>query len=321
MILSVTINPLLERRFLFSKIISGSNNRATHQELHAGGKGINVSRQLNNLKIKNHSFVFIGGRNGKLLKEVLYKEKIEFTVVQTKSETRDGVVIVNEKENQVTTFFGVNSDISNKEVEEFKSKLEKMIMNCEIVVFSGSSPCENTDDIFPFGIEIANKYNKTSFCDTYGRHLKNCLEKSPTIVHNNISEVEKTFNISLNDKKDIIEYLDSLYKKNIKQVYLTNGENNFYASNFDFHFNIIPPQINAVDSLGSGDSFTAGLICAWHKKLSFKEGLKIATALGATNAQRNDTSNADFNQAQELIDNIIVNSIGKKMTKIDVTPT
>lgn len=321
MILSVTINPLLERRFFFNKITGGSSNRATHQELRAGGKGINVSRQLNNLNIKNHSFVLLGGRNGKLLKEVLYKEKIEFTAVQTKSETRDGSVIVDEKKNKVTTFFGIDSDISNEEVEAFKSKLEKMIMNCEIVVFSGSSPCKSADSIFPFGIETANKYNKISVCDTYGRHLKNCLEKSPTFVHNNITEIEKTFNISLNNEKSIIEYLDSLYKKNIKQVYLTDGENNFYASNFDFHFKIIPPQINTVDSLGSGDSFTAGLIYAWHKKLSFKEGLKIATALGAANAKRNDTSNADFNQAQELIDNIIVNSIGKKMTKIDVTPT
>ena len=321
MILSVTINPLLERRFLFNNITGGSGNRAIHQELRAGGKGINISRQLNNLNIKNHSFVFLGGTNGKLLKEVLRQEKIEFTYIPTKSETRDGVVIVDERNNKVTSYFGINSQITTEEAETFKSKLEKMIMNCEMVVFSGSSPCSQANSIFPFGIEKANKYNKVSICDTYGTNLKKCIEKSPTIVHNNITEVEKTFNISLKDEKSKLEYLDLLYKKNIKQVYLTDDDNPFYASNFDFHFKISPPQINKVDSLGSGDSFTAGIIYAWHNKLTFEEGLKIASALGAVNAKRADTSNVNFNETQELIDNIVVNSVGKKIIKLDVTPT
>ncbi|HED07607.1 MAG TPA: 1-phosphofructokinase [Ignavibacteria bacterium] len=322
MILSVTINPLLERRFFFNGININGGNRATHQELRAGGKGININRQLNNLNINNHSFVFIGGKNGKLLREVLRQEKIEFTAFPTKSETRDGVVIVDEKSNKVTSYFGINSQITTEEAEAFKFKLEKMIMNCEIVVFSGSSPCTQADSIFPFGIETANKYNKISVCDTYGRHLKKCIEKSPTIVHNNITEVEKTFNISLKDEKSKLEYLDSLYKKNnIKQVYLTDDENPFYISNFDYHFKIIPPKIKKVDSLGSGDSFTAGIIYAWHNKLTFEEGLKIASALGAVNAKRTDTSNVNFDEAQELIDNIVVNSVGKKIIKLDVTPT
>lgn len=321
MILSVTINPLLERRFFFNGIIEGSGNRAKHQELRAGGKGININRQLNNLNINSHSFVFLGGKNGKLLREVLRQEKIEFTSIPTKSETRDGVVIVDEKNNKVTSYFGINSQITTVETEAFKSNLEKMIMNCEMVVFSGSSPSSQTDSIFPFGIERANTYDKISICDTYGPHLNKCLEKSPTIVHNNIAEVEDTFNISLKDEKSKLEYLDSLYKKNIKQVYLTDDENPFYASNFDFHFKIIPPQINKVDSLGSGDSFTAGIIYAWHNNLTFEAGLKIASALGAVNAKRTDTSNVNFNETQKLIDNIVVNSVGKKTIKIDVTPT
>lgn len=321
MILSVTINPLLERRYFFKRITERSGKRATHQELRAGGKGINISRQLNNLNINNHSFLFLGGKNGKLLREVLQQEKIEFTSTPTKSETRDGFVVVNESNNNVTSYFGINSQITFDEVEAFKSKLNKMIMNCEVVVFSGSSPCMLADSIFPYGIEIANKYDKISVCDTYGPHLKNCIESSPTIAHNNITELEKTFNISLNDEKSKLEYLDSLYKKNIKQVYLTDDENPFYASNFDFHFKIFPPQINKVDSLGSGDSFTAGIIYAWHNNLAFEAGLKIASALGSTNVKYTDTSNVNFNEAQKLIDNIVVNSVGKKIIRIDVTPT
>jgi len=65
-----------------------------------------------------------------------------------------------------------------------------MIYNCSAVIFSGSSPCFATDDIFPFGIELANKYDKISILDTYGGHLQACLEAQPTVIHNNKDEVE-----------------------------------------------------------------------------------------------------------------------------------
>ncbi|PIW70221.1 MAG: 1-phosphofructokinase [Ignavibacteriales bacterium CG12_big_fil_rev_8_21_14_0_65_30_8] len=321
MILTVTLNPLLERRYFFKKVTEGKGNRATDQDFRAGGKGINVSRQLNVLKVKNHVFTFFGGKNGKLFKEILSSENIDYSSIQTKTETRDGTVTVNNSSNSVTTFFGINSKITKEEVAAFKTKLEKMIVNCEIVVFSGSSPCENTDSIFPFGIAKANEYNKISVCDTYGRHLENCIYSTPTIIHNNISEIENTFNISLSNEKEKLDYLRSLYKKNIKQVYLTDGSNPFYCSNFDYHFKITPPQIKTVDALGSGDSFTAGIIYTWHNKLTFEEGLKIATSLGVLNAASANTSQADFIQAQKIFKNIIVNSVGKKMIKIDATPT
>ncbi|PJB00339.1 MAG: 1-phosphofructokinase [Ignavibacteriales bacterium CG_4_9_14_3_um_filter_30_11] len=321
MILTVTLNPLLERRFFFKQIIEGSGNRAIDQELRAGGKGINVSRQLNVLNVKNHALTFLGGKNGKLVKEILSNEKIEYTSIQSKSETRDGTVVVNNSTNNVTTFFGLNAEITKEDAEAFKTKLEKMIMNCEIVVFSGSSSCENTDSIFPFGIEKANMNNKISICDTYGRHLQKCIDNKPTIIHNNVFEIENTFNIKLNNEKKKLEFLRTLYKKNIKQVYLTDGSNPFYCSNFDYHFKITPPQTKTVDPLGSGDSFTAGIVYAWHNNLTFEEGLTIATSLGVINAKSTNTSKAEFIKAQELFENIIVNSVGKKMIKIDATPT
>ena len=63
MVLTVTINPLLEKK-LFFKSLAGKNNRASEQLYFAGGKGINISRQLDFLGIKNHAITFLGGANG-----------------------------------------------------------------------------------------------------------------------------------------------------------------------------------------------------------------------------------------------------------------
>jgi len=197
MILTVTINPLLERRFYYPAINLSEVNRNGNLILKAGGKGINVNRQLNKLGLKNIALLFIGGSNGKLLRESLQNEQIHFSDIITKNETRDASIIISETENKIYSFFVSNAEINSTEVDNFILKMEKMISTCEVVVFSGSSPSKTADIIFPEGIRIANRLDKISVCDTYGNHLEKCLEASPTIVHNNAGEIRSSLNSNL----------------------------------------------------------------------------------------------------------------------------
>jgi tagatose 6-phosphate kinase len=320
MILTVTLNPLLERRLFFNQLFFEKENRNGRRELKAGGKGINVSRQLNNFNTDNFAFTFLGGNNGKVLKEVLTQEGIKFSSVRMNEETREAIVLVDESKRKVSSFFSLNSKVSLNEAEEFKNKLEKMIENCEIVVFAGSSPCKETDSIFPYGIELANKYDKISICDTYGAHLLNCIESSPTILHNNIPEIKKSLNISLNDEKNKLDFLDHLYSKNIKQVFLTDGEGITYASNFEYHYKVENPVIDVYDATGSGDSFVAGVAYSWHNNLTFEKCLAFASSLGICNAKSYDVCNVKPAEAEEVRPQVKITSTGKKMKTVDVTP-
>jgi 1-phosphofructokinase family hexose kinase len=320
MILTITLNPLLERRFYFNSINVYEENRGFKEEIKAGGKGINVSRQLNNFNIENLAFTFLGGTNGKLFKEVLAREKIKFSFIHTKNETRETAVIIDSSKNKVTSFFAPNSLINAGEVDEFKNKLEKMIENCEMVIFAGSSPCPEADSIFTYGIELANKYDKISICDTYGNHLQNCIEKSPTIIHNNISEIEKSLKIDLKSEEQKLAFLKMLYEKGIKQAFLTDGGNIAYTSNFDFYFKIEIPSVKVIDATGSGDGFVAGVAYGWHQNLSYEKTLTIAVKLGALNAASFDVCNVKKEELEMFTGNIEISSLGKKMKILDVAP-
>ena len=320
MILTVTINPLLERRLFYNEIEPGKNHRAYKEFFTAGGKGINVSRQLNLLGIKNSAFTFIGGNNGKIFRHLLNAEKIDFSLVATKSETRSANLIIEENKPRITTFFGLNSSFTSEEAAEFKHKLDKMIQNCSIVVFSGSSPCETTNDIFPYGIELANRYDKISILDTYGAHLKDCIDSSPTVIHNNIAEVEKSFGVSLEDEKSKMDYLKELYSKKIKLAFLTDGANSSYAAKFDFDYKITPPKVKAIDSTGSGDAFVSGIVYGMENSLVFNEFVKIASALGAANAAKWETCSVSKEELNSYLDQVKIDTIGKKMKIIDDSP-
>ena len=72
--------------------------------------------------------------------------------------------------------------------------------------------------------------------------------------------------------------------------YLTNGSNNFYASNFDYIYKIKPLEIKEIDSTGSGDSFVAGIINGWINSDVFEDSLKFSTAVAGLNAASFDVS-------------------------------
>jgi 1-phosphofructokinase family hexose kinase len=320
MILTVTINPLLEQRLTFSKVSSSTQNRNGKLQFSAGGKGINVNRQLNILDVQNIALTFSGGNYGKLFRESIKNEGIDFSLINTCTETRICSVIIDSKEKSISYYFSENQAITKDETDKFIFKMEKMIQNCEMVIFSGSSPGKEADKIFPAGIEIANKYDKISICDTYGMHLENCYSASPRIVHNNIEEVVNSLHLNLNDEKDKLVFLDYLYSKGIKQVYLTDGDKNIYASNFDFHYKLRVPNIKSVDSTGSGDAFVAGIAYGWHNKLVFNEQIKFAAALGTVNAQMFDVCSVPVDKARKIVESIEVHPIGKKIKIIDDTP-
>jgi 1-phosphofructokinase family hexose kinase len=321
MILTVTLNPLLERRISFNSINYGRENRSGVLKVKAGGKGINVSRQLKNLNVDNLALTFAGGLSGKEFKDVIHHEGIKSFLVRTESATREALIFIDESGKSLTSCFDANSEISSSEAEEFKIKLEKMIPNYEIIILSGSSPCRMTDSIFPAAIECGIRNDKIIICDTYGKHLSDCLGAAPTIIHNNIDEINNSLNLKLQGDDEKISFLNSLYEKNIKQAYITEGAKPFFASNFDYHFRIQAPMVSAVDSTGSGDAFTAGLAYGWQNDLIFEDTLKTAAALGAANAATFEVCNLAVNDYIDLRDFVIITPVGKKMKVVDVTPT
>jgi tagatose 6-phosphate kinase len=320
MILTVTINPLLERRYYYQRLELSSVNRNGKLIIKAGGKGINVNRQLNKLGIKNNSMLFTGGTNGKVMREALRNEKINFLEIITKQETRDSAIIIDQSAEKIYSFFGTDTSVSSMEADEFILKMEKAIAACEIVVFSGSSPCNEADSIFVEGINIANKLDKISVCDTYGRHLQDCYDSSPTIIHNNVDEIKASLDLNLESEADYLKYLNMLYKKGIKQAFITDGGNPFYASNFDFHYKVTPPEIRTVDSTGSGDAFVAGIVYGWHNKLTFERQLRFATALGVFNAKSLEVCDAEIAEANSLTEKIQIEAVGKRLKEIDDSP-
>lgn len=317
MILSVTLNPLLEKKYTCKNFVISHTHRTSEFEYAVGGKGINVSRELNHLKIHNQSMTFLGGDNGRTIRKKLNEEGINYIAVSTKSQNREGTVIFDPERLTQTSIMQSNYHILDSEISEFKIRLEKAIQNCTVLLFSGSLPSESAYEIMEYGIKLAQDNDKLVFIDSYGAHLDNIIRLKPNIMHNNIQEIESSLNIKLSSENEIIKFLNNLYESGVKIAVLTDGDKPSYAMNFGFIYKISFPTVPTLDSTGCGDSLVAGMLYGIDKALTFKESIGFATKLGLINAQRWDVCNISLKEVDAYsIDNIKIEAVGEKMDTV-----
>jgi tagatose 6-phosphate kinase len=319
MVLTITLNPLLEKRYFVGKIKSGKTFRSRNDYYASGGKGVNVSRQLNSLGIDNLALIPIGGNTGKIYRHVIEAEGINFSAMSVKSEMRLGSVIV-EAGKKVTTVIGENIPLLESDISKIKDKLDKMIENASTIVFAGSVPDEKSAEIICRVIERGNELDKVTILDTYGTHLQKCINAAPLAVHNNVSEIRNSLNLSLAGEEEIISYLKFLYESGVKIAAVTDGKNPAYFLKFGFLYKVVPPRVKEIDSTGSGDSLVAGIIYGLEKDLVFNKIMENAIALGAANASQLSTSSVQKEIMEELAQKVKITEIGEKMKVIDDSP-
>ena len=88
MILTVCLNPTIQKTVVFSSIIKGGVNRAEHHYTDASGKGVNVSRVLSQLGVDVTHITQLGGMSEPYFAYELQKAHIRMCAAHVSTEIR-----------------------------------------------------------------------------------------------------------------------------------------------------------------------------------------------------------------------------------------
>ena len=134
--LTVTLNPSIDRTIALSSLSVGEINRATEITLQPAGKGVNVSRAVHAFGAETHA-IFIGGKLGESwMSHELNKIGIPHTVVSFGESIRSNMTIV-EADGTVTKVNEPGPTLSTKEIGEVKEALSKLPLAGNWVLFAG----------------------------------------------------------------------------------------------------------------------------------------------------------------------------------------
>lgn len=308
MITTVTLNPMLDKTVSVDRIDRGAIHRASKMELVAGGKGINVSRQLKRLGVKTIATGFLGGEVGSVVSRLLREESIDQDFVTVDAMTREGVTYL-EPDGTWTAMFEPSLRIEQRSVHELSKKIDALVSKSTWIVCAGSSPGHEADDVFYEAIVSAHRAGITSVLDSYGSAFELGLKALPTLVKPNKREFEMTFRQFPRSDADHINAINLLLNGGARYCVMSDGANAFYAGLRGHYWKVVPPKVNAVNPTGSGDAMIAGILYGFQQGWKFERCLGFGAAAGAANARKWEIANSDLDEIARLEPEVVVRRV------------
>lgn len=308
MITTVTLNTMVDKTVSVEKIEKGLIHRARRVTMVAGGKGVNVSRQLTMLGMQTVATGFYGGETGNMIARLMSGEKIPHDFIRIESLTREGVTYL-ENNGTVTAVFEPPHTINPEEAAALIRKCTDLADRSTWITFNGSSPHRNADSIYHDIMERVQNTSLHTVLDTYGEPLRLAIGKKPFFFKPNKEEFEKTFNIKLDTEEMYRRSLDDCIQRGIGCTIITDGANPAYVGTPEGHWLVHPPQIRTINPTGSGDALIAGFIYAFEQKMHFEDTIMFGIAAGAANAQTWDVAQSTFEEIMILKERVKIEKL------------
>ena len=126
-IVTVTMNPALDKMITVENFNAGKLNRAKSVRLDPGGKGINVSKALSTYGVKQVATGILGGQTGRLVSSMLKGYGINQDFLFISGQTRVNIKILDKITGSITEVNEQGPEISYETLEEFFNKLKKWL--------------------------------------------------------------------------------------------------------------------------------------------------------------------------------------------------
>ena len=280
-IVTVTFSPCIDKTTSVPALLPEKKLRCSPPILQPGGGGINVARAIKKLGGEAIAVYPAGGYTGKYFNALLQKENVPVIIIDSKNETRENIIVVDDSTNQQYRFGMPGTELTADEWQQCLNAIEKK-EGIEFIVASGSLPPGVPLDIYARLAILAKKKNAKLIVDTSGKALKHATDEGVYLMKPNLGELASLVGIEKIDQHEVVTLGKNLIQKGSCEILVVSmGEKGATLITINENYHIIPPQVKRKSTVGAGDSMVAGLVLALSKQQSLKEVLKFAVACGA----------------------------------------
>lgn len=310
MIVTVTMNPAIDKTVEIDSFVYGGLNRIKCVEYDVGGKGINVSKTLNELGVITAATGFVGGSSGKTIEAKLKQRGILTDFVNVAGETRTNTKIV-DAGRTVTELNEPGPKISDENMNKLINKLESYADVDTIFVLSGSIPLGIDKNIYAKIINILHKKHSKVILDADGETFRASLEAVPDIIKPNAAELKEfAFLQGRVSDNEIIRVAEGFIKRGIKSAAVSMGSRGAIFVFGDYKVKCPALSVKALSTVGAGDAMVAALAYSQCKRLGSEETVKMCMALSAGAVTTIGTKPPSAELVERLKDSVVIEKIG-----------
>lgn len=308
MITTITFNPSIDRMYRVSSMNIGEVQRVVSAKATAGGKGINVTKVCKILQEEPLAMGFLGGYNGEFIKEELRKLDIKNKFTKINQETRNCLNIITD-DKVSTEFLEKGPILEDGDLEKFENDIKEVMKSTKILVASGSY-CQNIPlDYYEKIGNLCRENNVKFILDTSGEALKVALKSKPYLIKPNTDEIKQLLNIDIESRDEVISAGKKLIEMGAENVCISLGKDGMIYLNAEEVYEAKVPKIEAVNTVGSGDSTIAGFSVGILRGYEIEELLKLSNACGISNALNIETGFVSLEEVEKYQDLVKVTKL------------
>jgi 6-phosphofructokinase 2 len=299
MILTVTLNPCIDKSSTVEKFKPESKLRCTEIVNEPGGGGINVSKALKKLEVPSVALFPAGGHNGNMLCSLLKEEEILFHAVDTKVETRENWIVLETEGNNQYRFTFPGREVLEETIKTLVDQIRSF--SPTYVVASGSLPPGLPDYFYGLIVKNAAAVGAKCIVDTSGPALQALKGKGAYLIKPNSSELCKMLNVETLDKNEISDAAQQAIADGFAEIIVVSmGSDGAWLVSADEKYFVAAPPVVKKSTVGAGDSMVAGITYSLQKQLGLKEAIRFGVACGSAATMNHGTQLFNKSDAENL---------------------
>lgn len=304
MVLTVTLNPSIDRAVFIQQLKVGDTNRVVRTETDAGGKGVNLSRVLRELGGETVATGFLGGGAGAYICKVLDLQSVPHCFVEVAGDTRTNISVEDEAQNPPTTFNERGPEVTGKDIDRLFDKVSEYLPRLTWLAMGGSLPPGAPPDTFRKLVDLAHQQGIRALVDADGEAMKLAMLAQPDFIKPNEKEASRLLDRELSGRNDAIEAAKELYRLlggGEKMAVISRGAGGAVLACGDGEFDGVTPNVEMRSSIGCGDSLLGGMLWAMGTGRALDEAFRWGLASGAATAATDGTEIARRPVVEKLL--------------------
>ena len=281
-VLTITMNPAVDISTSVERIRPTHKLRCAPARRDPGGGGINVARVADRLGSDAAAIYPAGGGCGQTLHRLVEQEHVRSIAIPIAEDTREDFTVVETTTGHEYRFISNGPQLSEAEWRACQDAVAAFRDPFDFLVASGSLPLGAPEDFYARIAAIARSRSAPFALDASGPALRAALDHGVDLAKPSLGELRELTGEPLASPASCVAACKSLVSAGkAKIVALTLGSQGAILATPEGAWRAWPLPIEAVSTVGAGDSFLAAMVCALASGLSPLDAFRHGVAAGS----------------------------------------
>jgi 1-phosphofructokinase family hexose kinase len=305
LILTLTLNPAIDQNVTVDRLVFEDRAYILATSESAGGRGINASCVIHSFGAKTLAIAPSGGQTGKRFEKLMCGCGFRVEIVPVAKGIRTNLTIT-DRQGLTIKLNEPGPRMSKRGLLQVEEAVHRNLPGADWLMLCGSVPPGVPGDCYSKLIGMAREHKVKTLLDTDSEALVSGVEAGPTVVAPNQQEAERLLNSALITRTHFLDAADQIRRRGAESVILSLGSRGAVGASARGMIEVIPPAIEAVCPIGSGDALAAAFTWAMARSGDFADALRWGVATGTASTTLPGLRFADLEQTREIYQRVEV---------------